>query len=107
MSKAASHSKLAALHAKFASYLEHVLDEAMTPPEVDENGNPITLSIPLDAATMGCISKFLKDNEITCEPAELGTLDELREKYSKQAKERQSNVRSLIEDAQSMSDYIN
>lgn len=105
MSKAASREKLSGLHAKFAEYLEHVLDEAMTPAKKDEDGNLVELSIPLDAATMGCISKFLKDNEITCQPEELGTLEELRKKYSRESQVRNSNVASILDDAKN--DYLN
>lgn len=105
MSKAAPRSSLANLHAKFTEYLTHVLEEAMAPVERDEDGNIIGGGIPLDAATMGVIRTMLKDNEITCEPEDIGTLDELREKYARQSKER--SVKQMLEDAKATGDYIN
>lgn len=105
MSKAAPRSRLADLHAMFADYLTQTLKEAMEPPKYDEEGNMIGGGIPLDAATMGVVRTFLKDNEITCEPEDIGTLDELREKYSRQSKAR--NVAQMLEDAKATSDFIN
>lgn len=105
MSKAAPRSKLSTLHQKFTEYLEHVLEDAMKPPEYDSDGNLIGGGIPLDAATMGIYLKLFKDNEITCEPEELGTLDELREKYSRQSKER--SVTQMLEDAKASGEFIN
>ena len=77
----------------------------MAPVERDEDGNIIGGGIPLDAATMGVIRTMLKDNEITCEPEDIGTLDELREKYARQSKER--SVKQMLEDAKATGDYIN
>lgn len=77
--KPASISALNSLHSKFAKYLETVLDEATE--GAAEN------RIPLDAATMGCISKFLKDNNISAEPADKATLESLREKFSRRKKD--------------------
>lgn len=96
--KPASQGTLAALHRKFAEYLNGVLEEAME----SEDG------LPLDAATMGCISKFLKDNEITCEPEQRDDLEELRKKYSRQSKKKnvQSSVQSILEEAE-QTQYLN
>ena len=97
MSKAAPRSSLTALHAKFAEYLSQVLDDAMRPVERDEDGNIIGGGIPLDAATMGIFLKFLKDNDITCEPEDLATLDSLREKYA--AASRSKNLANILQEA--------
>lgn len=37
--------------------------------------------IPTDAATLGAISKFLKDNEVTADPADSDELAELKQKF--------------------------
>lgn len=37
--------------------------------------------IPTDAATLGAISKFLKDNEVTADPADNTELAELKEQF--------------------------
>lgn len=80
MSKAASRDRLAELHRRYAEYLHDLLDEAQ---EVDEDGKPI--GMPLDAATLGNIRTFLKDNDVTCDPAGSDDLAALREKLSRNA----------------------
>lgn len=53
-----------------------------------------------DAATLGAISKFLKDNEITADPANSDDLTEMRQKLiaAQQARrERAANVIQLVE----------
>lgn len=73
MSKPASAAIMARLHAKLAEYLTDILSEAID----DEDG------LPLDAASMGVIRGFLKDNDITSDPAERDDLDDLRRRLSK------------------------
>lgn len=41
-----------------------------------------------DAATLGCIRTFLKDNSITCDPADKGDLVNLRKKLDEASKSR-------------------
>lgn len=38
--------------------------------------------IPTDAATLGAISKFLKDNEITADPADTDELKDLKRSFT-------------------------
>ena len=45
-------------------------------------------NIPTDAATLGVITKLLKDNSITADPADADDLQDLRDKLTTQAKER-------------------
>lgn len=93
MSKPATYGKLAAIHRKYAEYLESILDEAMAEGD-DEH------KIPLDAATMGTISKFLKDNEVTADPADKDDLESLREKYTRSSRSKQGqSVASILADA--------
>lgn len=72
MSKPAAYGKMASLHAKLAEVMEDMLDDAL---KAD--------GLPLDAASIGTISKFLKDNEITCDPADKEDMQALREKFSR------------------------
>lgn len=37
--------------------------------------------IPTDAATLGAISKFLKDNEVTADPADNDELADLKQRF--------------------------
>lgn len=72
MSKPAAYGRMASLHAKLAQVMEGMLDEALA-----------SDGLPLDAASIGTISKFLKDNEITCDPADKEDMNALREKFSR------------------------
>lgn len=57
--------------------------------------------IPTDAATLGAISKFLKDNEVTADPADSDDLAALRDKLKQQSAERRArsgNVIALIQE---------
>jgi len=105
MSKPASKQVLAGLHRKFAEYLEHILDESMRTPEHEDD-----MVLPLDAATMGCISRFLKDNEITAEPESDFDLEALREKYSSRSREgkvAEASVSSILQAAGESEKYLN
>lgn len=77
MHKPASKDVLADLHSGFAAYLLKLLNEAVTAMTKPEAG------LPLDAATMNVIARFLKDNSVTFDPADNDTLSKLREQYSK------------------------
>lgn len=48
---------------------------------LDAEGNPIPKP-RLDPATINAVSKFLKDNEITADPKDIGELHALRDKLS-------------------------
>lgn len=87
MSQAASNDALKALHAKVAESLTNRIVQDM---EDD---------VPTDAATLGAAIKFLKDNNISADPAEASDLTELRNKLKEQA-ERRKAVGNVIEFAQ-------
>lgn len=84
MSKPAAYGKMAGLHAKLADVMEEMLDDALR-----------SDGLPLDAASIGTISKFLKDNEITCDPADKEDMQALREKFSR-ARAGGSTARSVM-----------
>jgi len=62
------------LHIKVATSLTRRLDQDM-----EDN-------IPTDAATMSAAIKFLKDNDITADPADADDLSKLRDKLSQSRK---------------------
>lgn len=101
MSKPASQDVLADLHSGFAAYLLSLLNRAVQ--SMEPSNDLEAFCMPLDAATMGVIARFLKDNSITTDPAEQETLNKLREQYSR-AKQGVSGdaaaaVQAAIEDA--------
>lgn len=51
--------------------------------------------IPTDAATLSAAIKFLKDNDITSDPASRDDLNGLRDKLSEQRAQRKSNILQL------------
>lgn len=73
--------QLGALHGKMSRYFEKIVDDALRDTE-----DPLWL--PLDAATIGQITKFLKDNEITADITDNKTLGAIRDKIAKAAEER-------------------
>lgn len=86
MSNAASMDALKALHEKVAASLTARITQDM---EDD---------LPTDAATLGAAIKFLKDNNVSADPAASDDLKDLRDKLTEQAARRRdgrSNVLSL------------
>lgn len=79
MTKAASVPELQELHKAVAKHLTARLQEA--------DGEDAFL---LDAATLGCAIKFLKDNNVSADPANADDLDKLREQLTNATKERQT-----------------
>jgi hypothetical protein len=61
--------------------------------------------IPTDAATLGAITKFLKDNEVTADPADADDLSSLREKLKAQSAARKQKVGNVIQLASTDLDY--
>ena len=51
--------------------------------------------IPTDAATLGAISKFLKDNEVTADPADNTELADLKQQFMDLQGQRQNVARLL------------
>jgi len=100
MSKPANYGLMASIHRKLAEYMRDILDEAVQ--EADPDDPDSLPGMPLDAATMGTISKFLKDNEITSDPAEKDDLTELRHKFSRANQSKViKSVNNIIEEARS------
>lgn len=83
---AGSLEKLGRLH-------ELITDSFIARIEDDMNEN-----LPTDAATLAAAAKFLKDNDVSADPAEAGKLDELREQMIKRSKENKANQASNIVD---------
>lgn len=78
MSKAASLNELQELHRNIAKAMNKRL-------ELDETDGVFT-----DAASLGVMVKFLKDNGVTADPADREDLTSLRENLKKQAAARKS-----------------
>ena len=55
--------------------------------------------VPTDAATLGAAIKFLKDNEITADPADKDDLTDLRDQFKAMAEKRRKPVLSVVEQA--------
>lgn len=55
--------------------------------------------IPTDAATLGAVITFLKNNSVTADPKDADDLDDLRKKLTEQAAERARRKRSVLGDA--------
>lgn len=83
MSKAASLDALQDLHALVAKSLHDRIEQDMED------------SLPTDAATLGAAIKFLKDNNVSADPADSDDLSKLRDKLTAQANQRRNNVLSL------------
>ena len=73
---AANSDKLGALHAMLA---ECMMNELRWYSEQDP-------PMPVPAATMAAVAKFLKDNNITCDPTDVGDIEALREQFQAQLK---------------------
>lgn len=72
------------LHTKVSASLTKRIED-------DMNDN-----IPTDAATLSAAIKFLKDNDITSDPASKDDLTDLRDKLKEQSKQRtKSNILQL------------
>lgn len=89
MEKPASSGELGGLHALVAKSFKQRLED-----DIKDN-------IPTDAATLGALIKFLKDNNITADPADADNLSELRETLTEQRKvraQRRGNVLALVKE---------
>jgi hypothetical protein len=54
-------------------------------------------NIPTDAATLGAAIKFLKDNNVTADPADADDLSDLREALKLQSASRRKRVGNVID----------
>lgn len=84
MAKATSVAELNELHALVAKSLN-------TRITLDLADN-----IPTDAATLGAAIKFLKDNNVTADPADADDLSELRDKLKEQSAARRRKVGNVV-----------
>ena len=75
MAKAASLADLQELHSLIARSLNQRIAQDM------EDG------LPTDAATLGAAIKFLKDNNVSADPADADDLSALRDKLKQQAEQ--------------------
>lgn len=75
MAKAASLADLQDLHSLIARSLNQRISQDM------EDG------LPTDAATLGAAIKFLKDNNVSADPADADDLSALRDKLKQQAEQ--------------------
>ena len=85
MAKAASLADLQELHALIARSLNQRITQDM-----EDN-------LPTDAATLGAAIKFLKDNNVTADPADSDDLAELRNKLKEQAASRRKTVGNVVQ----------
>lgn len=88
MAKAASLTDLQELHALIARSLSKRISQDMD----DE--------LPTDAATLGAAIKFLKDNNVSADPADSDDLTELRDKLRQQAEQRRASRSNVVQLAQ-------
>jgi len=84
MAKAASLAELQDLHKLIAQSLNARIKQDM---EDD---------LPTDAATLGAAIKFLKDNNVSADPADADDLSALRDKLREQAENRRVNRGNVV-----------
>lgn len=85
MAKAASHADLNELHALIAQSLNKRIKQDMQD------------DLPTDAATLGAAIKFLKDNNISADPANADDLSELRDNLRRQAEARRAGRSNVVQ----------
>lgn len=84
MAKSASLAELQELHKLIARSLNSRIQQDM------EDG------LPTDAATLGAAIKFLKDNNVSADPADADDLSALRDKLRAQADERREKRGNVV-----------
>lgn len=84
MAKSATLSELQDLHKLIAQSLNARIKQDM-----DDD-------LPTDAATLGAAIKFLKDNNVSADPADADDLSELRDKLREQADVRRKNRGNVL-----------
>ena len=85
MAKAASLADLQDLHALIARSLNQRITQDM------EDG------LPTDAATLGAAIKFLKDNNVSADPADADDLSALRDTLKQQAEQRRAGRSNVVQ----------
>jgi hypothetical protein len=95
---AASETKLGLLHDKVAEVLMEALEGEVLPGFTDDDGEVTPdKRLPPSAAIIAAATKFLKDNEITCTPADNNTLGELEKRMEARRSKRSASVFDLDE----------
>lgn len=84
MSKAATLTELKDLHRLIAQSLNERIKQDMED------------KLPTDAATLGAAIKFLKDNNVSADPADADDLSALRDKLRAQADERREKRGNVV-----------
>lgn len=84
MTKATSVGELNTLHTLIAKSLKQRIEQ-----DIEDN-------IPTDAATLGAAIKFLKDNNVTADPADADDLSQLRDKLKEQSAQRRRKVGNVV-----------
>lgn len=85
MAKAASLADLQELH----SLIARSLNQRITQDMEDD--------LPTDAATLGAAIKFLKDNNVSADPADADDLSALRDKLKQQAEQRRAGRSNVVQ----------
>jgi hypothetical protein len=85
MAKAATVAELQELHSLIARSLNARIKQDM-----DDD-------LPTDAATLGAAIKFLKDNNVSADPADADDLTALRNKLRDQADARRANRNNIVQ----------
>lgn len=94
---AANESVLGKLHARLTEVLVEALQGQMTESYIDPDTGDVVegTALPPSAAVLTVAAKFLKDNNITCAPAEDNEMGELQRTLT----ERQAKLRGKPMDA--------
>lgn len=85
MANAASLADLQELHSLIARSLNQRITQDI------EDG------LPTDAATLGAAIKFLKDNNVSADPADADDLSALRDKLQQQAEQRRAGRSNVVQ----------
>ena len=85
MAKAASLADLQDLHSLIARSLNQRISQDM------EDG------LPTDAATLGAAIKFLKDNNVSADPADADDLSALRDPLKQPAEQRRAGRSNVVQ----------
>lgn len=100
---AANEQALGNLHNKVAEVLTELLDGTDIPTgEEDEDGNAVVTKLPPSAAVITSAIQFLKNNNITCTPAEDNRLGELEKKFEERRKKLKANHADMAAAKQDM-----
>lgn len=85
MAKSATLAELQELHKLIAQSLNERIKQDMED------------KLPTDAATLGAAIKFLKDNNVSADPADADDLSALRDKLREQADQRRANRGNVVQ----------